>query len=210
MAQVVCSLLADGPSDTALLPILRWIVAQRDGNATVRCEWADLRELRPAPRSLSERILKAVEFYSCDVLFVHRDAEKQSSATRYAEIAQAIDIAKTSGFDVPHICVVPVRMQEAWLLFSEQAIRTAAGNPNGTVRLFLPHLSKVEDIPDPKTVLYALLCAASELQRRRLKKFNPGRRARQVPEHIADFSPLRALPAFQRLEADVAQMNSGL
>ena len=127
-------------------------------------------------------------------------------AIRYDEIAQAIAIASESGFNLRHICIVPVRMQEAWLLFNEQAIREAAGNPNGTVDLALPRLLTVEAIPDPKTVLHDLLRVASELRGRRLKKFNPGGRARQVPEHIKDFSPLWALPAFQRLEADVSHL----
>ena len=101
------------------------------------------------------------------------------------------------------ICVVPVRMHEAWLLFDESAIRKAAGNPNDSVVLQPPATSIVEGIPDPKALLYDLLRTASERRGRRLKKFDPGKHARLVSEQIADFSPLRALSAFQRLEADV-------
>jgi hypothetical protein len=94
-------------------------------------------------------------------------------------------------------------MQEAWLLFDNAALRQAAGNPHGSIPLTLPHLSAVERIPDPKAVLYDLLCTASEWRGRRLKHFKPSRYARLVSEQIADFSPLRALSAFRRLETDV-------
>jgi hypothetical protein len=98
-------------------------------------------------------------------------------------------------------------MQEAWLLFDTRAIREAVGNPKGSARLHLPQLSHLEEIPDPKSRLYDLLRAASEFHGRRLKRFNPAKYVYHITECIRDFSPLRELSAFQRLESDIERAN---
>jgi hypothetical protein len=206
MGSIDCSLLADGPSDRALLPILQWVVQEHAGDAVVQCEWADLRRIRQPPRTLEQRIRRAVDLYPCDVLFVHRDAETRDPERRYEEIRSAIDQARSHGFTIPHICVVPVRMQEAWLLLDEMAIRQAADNPNGSVPIQLPRATHVETIPDPKDTLYSLLRTASEFRGTRLKKFRPETRAPLVANYMNDFQCLRELPAFQRLENDVRQI----
>jgi hypothetical protein len=94
-------------------------------------------------------------------------------------------------------------MLEAWLLFDEDAVRVAAGNPHGKVRLKLPPLKQVESLPDPKSQLYELLKQASELTGRRLKTFNPHERIHRLAELINDFSPLHVLSAFQAFEIDI-------
>jgi hypothetical protein len=134
---------------------------------------------------------------------VHRDAEAQPYEWREREIANAIAFARERGLLVPHVCLIPVRMQEAWLLLEETAIRRAAGNPNGTTRLALPAVNRIESIPEPKRLLYDQLCTASELSGRRLRAFLPGRQARLVPEYMVDMTLLRQLPSFQRFEAEV-------
>lgn len=91
-------------------------------------------------------------------------------------IAGANGVGKSNLFDA--ILIVPVRMQEPWLLFDEQAIRRAAGNPGGKTALPLPRLTQLESLPDPKETLYGLLVAASEHQGRRRGRFNPSRAAR--------------------------------
>jgi hypothetical protein len=93
----------------------------------------------PKPTSLSAGIEKAIEFYPSDLLFVHRDAEKRDSQIRYDEIEAAI--RSISSNTEPMVAVLPVCMQETWLLFDESAIRKAAGNPNGKQDLALPSLN---------------------------------------------------------------------
>jgi hypothetical protein len=100
-------------------------------------------------------------------------------------------------------------MSEAWMLFDEQAIRKAAGNPNGTSLLDLPSLRNTEAIPDPKEKLRRALETASELSGRRLKKFNTSQAFWRVVEYIDDFSRLRELSAFRKFEASVAGMCQG-
>jgi len=55
------------------------------------------------------------------------------------------------------------------------------------------------------SLLYERQRMASELSGRRLKKFSERQAARRVAEHIGDFSPLRQLDAFRRLENDLRQ-----
>lgn len=106
------------------------------------------------------------------------------------------------------VCVVPVRMQEAWFLFDEAAIRTAAGNPNGRGALDLPSLKDVERLPDPKARLEDLMREASGLSGQRRRRVRVARYSYRIPELIEDFSPLRLLPAFQRLEASIVEVIS--
>jgi len=103
------------------------------------------------------------------------------------------------------IPIVPVRMQEAWLLFDESAIRLAAGNPNGNVALSIPPLARLESLPNPKALLHDLLVTATEYKGRPRKGFNPSRAAARLGEILDDFSPLRALPAFEDTERRIVQ-----
>jgi hypothetical protein len=100
---------------------------------------------------------------------------------------------------------VPVRMTETWLLIDETAIRSAAGNPRGTMVLNLPRLGAIEDKADPKDVLYTALRQACELKGRRLARFSPQDAAGIVADRISDFSPLEYLPAFREFQADLGR-----
>jgi hypothetical protein len=200
MDEVRYTLISDGPSDRALIPILTWVLREKGDVTRVQAEWADLGRLPRPPKSLSDRILLAIDLFPCDLLFVHRDAERQEPKRRYEEIHSAIREASSQGFRTPAVCVVPVQMTEAWLLFDEVAIRLAAGNPNGKNPLNLPEISEIEQISDPKDILFQVLREASGLTARRLKKFNLSGARIRITEVIVDFSPLRGLRAFQELE----------
>jgi len=166
--------------------------------------WADFRHLPTPPKSLPERLVTACEHYPCDLLFVHRDAETKAVQFRVNEIRKAI---ATSSQTVPHVCVVPVRMLEAWLLHDIHAIRRAAGNPNGSQALNLPTLDQVENIADPKQVLReALLSAvATTGRRRRRAERDFGVNLHRVADLIKDYSPLRQLSAFTHFESTLRQ-----
>lgn len=198
MTQIEFTLLSDGSSDQQLIPLLLWVLRQKT-ELPISGSWANLGILGERPRSLRARVEKALEFYPCSILFVHRDAEGQSRDDRLIEIHAA-----TEGVQAIEIVpVIPVRMQEAWFLFDEKALRTAAGNPNGNIGLELPRLDRLESIPDPKALLFSLLQKASGLTGRRLKRFRPHLHAYRLGELIEDYSPLRRLPAFRAMEADV-------
>lgn len=198
------TLLSDGSSDAALMPILDWLLIENGVSEPIQSQWADLRRLRQPPKELSDRIRVALEFYPCDLLFIHRDAEKFGYAERADEIRNAL--TKLAEVHLPpNVYVIPVRMTEAWLLFDESAIRFAAGNRSGQNALHLPDVHALESLPDPKADLYSLIREASNMQGRRLKRLNPGERVRRITTYTNNFAPLRTLDAFRNLEADIAK-----
>lgn len=206
MEELRYTLLSDGPSDKALMPILTWLLRQHVPNLPIQPRWSDLRRLRTPPRELHERIRSSIELYPCDLLFVHRDAETASLEERLGEINQVVSNAIVDRQMPAVICVVPIRMTEAWLLFDINAIRQAAGNPHGTVPLNLPPLLNIENLSDPKEVLCDILCAATELGTRRRKRFNTNIAVQRIPEYIEDFSSLRSLSAFIALEEELKRI----
>lgn len=196
------TLVTDGSSDRTLLSVLDWL-CRYHYPGPVEGQWFDPRAFRLTSMSLEKKLLSSVENYPCNILFVHRDSEGFNAQVRYDEIIKATAAISNNGMNTPFICVVPVRMTEAWLLFDEKAIRWAAENPNGKVPLSLPPLPKMETIVDPKELLFLSIKKASDLNARRRKKLNLSRCRLLVAERINDFSPLRCLPAFQRLENDI-------
>lgn len=203
MNELRYTLLTDGSSDRALIPILNWLLQVHLEEIAIQPQWADLQRIPKHLRStLCARIQQSIALYPCELLFVHRDAERNPRENRVNEIYAAMQSSGKAAA-IPVVCVIPVRMSEAWLLFNEPAIRRAAGNPNGKESLELPALKRLEDLPDPKAVLYELLCQASGLSSRR--KFRPREHVHRIAELIGDFSPLRALPAFSALEDEVVE-----
>jgi hypothetical protein len=195
------TLLSDGSSDRVLLPVLGWLL-QEHSSRSFQPQWADLRRLRQPPRTLPEKIRAAVELYPCDLLFVHRDAERENRDLRVREIRRHLNLLP----DPPVVCVVPVKMQEAWFLFDEPSLREAADNPRGPMPLALPPLDEIEAIPDPKALIHELFRTASGLRPGRLRRFHAGPRVHRLADLIEDFSPLRSLSAFQALERDLCDL----
>ncbi|MBN2128116.1 MAG: hypothetical protein JW741_01415 [Sedimentisphaerales bacterium] len=199
------TLLSDGPSDRALMPILTWLLCEHLPARAVQPDWPDLRRLPDPPKKVSARIQAALELSPCDLLFVHRDAEIASIDDRRTEIRNALTEAR-SGVTMPlGIAVIPVRMTEAWLLIDARAIREAAGNPNGTIQLDLPSLRDIESIADPKSLLHNLILEATELSARRKRRFDVHSAVQRIPEYIEDFGVLRRLSAFSALEEELVE-----
>jgi len=204
MNELRFTLLSDGSSDRALMPLLRRLLQEHREGIALQSEWADLRRLPRPPKGLTERVRTTLRLFPCELLFVHRDAEKEPPEHRRAEIQAAL--VHVEAGSPPAVCVIPVRMQEAWLLVSESAIRRAAGNPNGSEPLDLPELSLLESEPDPKAILHGALKQASGLRGVRRKRFPVHERVHRVADHIEDLSSLRELSAFQRLEQDLSDV----
>jgi hypothetical protein len=70
----------------------------------------------------------------------------------------------------------------------------------------MPQLSTIEQIPDFKPLLFQILREAGGLSGRRLKKLSEGECRIRIAELITDFSPLRQLKAFQKLEGDISTL----
>ena len=207
MNELRYTLLGDGNFDEALIPVVSWVLKEAGVIAPIQSSWAELDRVPQPPRKLPDRIAMAVALYPCDILFVHRDAEKQPSKARTAEIARAVSVAQKKRVAVPsYVPVIPVRMTEAWLLFDETSIRRAAGNPSGTQILKLSQPSRWDEEPNPKLMLREALLDATELRGRRRSRFESSFAAKRVADLIDDYSPLRRLSAFRDLESDVARV----
>lgn len=154
MKTLTATLITDGTSDRTLLPIVQYLLD----------EWSPLPHRTLFAEglhsgSLKSRIPRVIELFPCDLLFIHRDAEREPLANRVQEIRTALAESVTQ--HRPHICLVPVRMTESWLLLDERAIRSAAGNPEGRIPLKLPKANAIEELADPKSKLFELGCCRS-------------------------------------------------
>ena len=199
--EVRFTLVGEGPFDSALMPIIRWALLQHTHIASIAGEFADPSRLPRPARGLAARLATALKLYPCNLLFVHRDADNQGRLQRLSEINAALH---ANSEQVPHVPVIPIRMTEAWLLISEEAIRRAAANPNGRASLCLPSISKLEGRPNPKRELHQILKTASGLTGRLLTRFDEKLAAKRVAELIEDYAPLRQLTAFRDFEADLS------
>lgn len=209
MPELRFALLGEGNSDDALLPLLQWTLEQPSLGLLPGVDltpiWADRHELSTTDEG-DDLILSTVELYSCDLLFIHRDADGPSREVRVDEIrAIASDARRRMTEPPPVVPVVPVRALEAWLLVDETAIRKAVRRPEGRQNLRLPRGRQIETCLDPKDVLRQALRVASELPRRRWHQVDRIR-PRIISGLIEDFSGLRQLPAFQAFEEDVRRV----
>lgn len=203
MKELRYTLVSEGSSDQALLPLLTWLLIENEVALPIQPAWADLRRLPSSPKGLPAKIKTGLELYPCDLLFVHRDADREPRETRVREIQSALSELPMPC--PPAVCVVPVRMLETWLLFDEAAIRHAAGNPRGRETIGLPRLAELEGLATPKETLHQLIRTASGKHGRRLKQLSVDRSVHLIANRLAGFSPLRRLPAFAALETELRQ-----
>lgn len=190
--QITYALVADGGTDRTLVPIVEWAIHRLDPEVEI---------LEPEFRKRKGPVKDFLEAYKTGamIVFLHRDAESASLATRLEEFKEVVraDI-------VP---MVPIRMTEAWLLIDGPAIAAAAGRPSAVVSL--PAVSQLEALADPKKALEdRLMQAAGNLTGRRRKRFHASivDKRVNVASLVNDFSPLEQLTGFQRFQSDLAAM----
>lgn len=192
--------LADGSSDVPLGEHLENLCAKRD--VEVRITTPNLRRLpKPPGLRVVDRLRTVLELgMNPDIVFVHRDAEKQDPSLRYKEVQDAVSVTRPG---LPAVAVVPVRMTEAWLLLDEDQIRHVAGRPRSTVSLELPPISKIEAQSDPKKILRDALDIASGLKGRRLIRFQGqfSNNRRTLLQRLDVNGPVRSLPSWKALES---------
>lgn len=196
MQRFTTTLVAEGSSDQALIPLIEFVLDEHCRIPHVTTFAANL----PSGK-LHDRVAQALILHPCDLLFVHRDADRESVSQREGEIRDAV---RTTNAATP-ICLIPVRMTEAWLLADEMAIRRASGNTSGTANLGLPPVSRLETQADPKGLLFAALDKASELGPHRLRRFDRNQARRQISGFMDDHSVLRGIPSFAHFETQVRE-----
>jgi len=83
MTRVTVTLVTDGSSDKLLVPLIELLFSEHTDRAyQVNC--AD--GLPPVASGLRARMKAALSLFPCDILFVHRDAERVSPGVRQCEI----------------------------------------------------------------------------------------------------------------------------
>ena len=202
------TLVAEGTSDRVLIPILRWMLLRHHPGFEWMGQTADLHELPRPPRSLPQKIATASELFPADIIFIHRDSDREHPENRRKEITEAVASLRES--PARHcIPVIPIRMTEAWLLVSETALRCASGNPNGRHPLQLPPWRDLETIRDPKVVLQNLLVDASGLSGRRRRKFNFSAQRARIPDFFEGWEILLNLSSAKQLYDEIAALSFG-
>lgn len=194
MQRFTSTLVAEGCSDQALVPLIEFVLDEHCATPHLTT-FAD--DLPSGP--LRDRVARALALHPCDLLFVHRDADRALVSQREDEIRAAV---RATGSPTA-ICLIPVRMTEAWLLVDELAIRRASGNTAGSASLGLPAMGRLEAQADPKGLLFAALEKASELGPHRLRRFDRNQARRQISGFMDDPSVLRKLPSFVHFESQV-------
>ena len=202
------TVVGDGTSDRVFASIFEWLLGSKLGETPFIVNMAE--RLHCSSNRLAVRVQSAQKAYPSDVIFIHRDSENAPWEDRVTEIENAV-----SGLGLKYwIPVVPVRMTEAWILADSNAIRRAASNPSGTADLQLPVRGRWELEPDPKEKLFSALRISSELNGRRLKKFNVHTARARIANLIDDFGYLRGLASFddfeKKLDIVLGKLNSDM
>ena len=197
------TLIGDGSSDKILMNIIKWTIDDIYPALPSEGMFADFTLLQSPPqkKDVMGQVQAAKKYYPFDILFYHRDAESKGKAILQK---RANEIRKYLNEDEQRatICIIPIKMTEAWLLFDENAIRKAAGNRNYIGAINLPDIKQIENENNPKSLLHDLLRKVSGLKGRNLKKFNVNYHVHLIAENIEDFSPLRQLSAYRAFEQE--------
>lgn len=201
-------LVAEGPSDYRFFPAVLYRLAEdlclQHGRTPVEIGAVVPLELSGLHGTKTERIVQAAmqAAGSYHVLFLHTDGNGDHDAAirdRVGPWKAALSVLGSP--DDRTVAVVPVREMEAWAFCDGGALRAAFGTTLTDTELGVPRkASDVEGIVDPK----AALQAAYE---RVFRPKRPRRSSVEMLEVIAErvsLDRLRQLPAFRRLEADLA------
>ena len=154
-----CLLVCEGSSDAPLTSHIQRLLDNFGCHSSVF-------DVSTSGRRLVDKVHEGLARAShCDLLFVHRDADRAGATARYREIDEAV---QQSGYCGPWAGIVPVRTTEAWLLLDDTAIRDIVRNPNGRMQLNLPSPAEMERLADSKSALQsAMLLAAGAHGRKR-------------------------------------------
>ena len=190
MTIVTIGLIADGTSDRALIPLLKLLLKEH-----LLLPFEELQLIKGEQNDLASKVRYALDKFSLDILFIHRDTENKPWEDREAEIRRAVPDDR---LDLV-VFVIPVKMTEAWLLTDAAAIRRAVGNSNSKVDLELPTIKKIESC-SAKEVLFKALINAKEHGAQRRRTFKPDQYRYRVAELTSDLKSLRQIQSFKRLE----------
>lgn len=160
----------------------------------------------PIGNTVSEKITAARrQFPNANLFIVHRDADGAGVAARRNEISKAfLDLEPDLSTD--YVCMIPVRMLEAWLLACPRLINRVAGSKfeDSSIKC-LPALKQLESKVAAKDLLLEALCEASGVQGGRLASFKKRffeMRARLTEDLEVD-GPQNQLPSYAAFRDDL-------
>lgn len=188
--------LREGSSDDGLLDHLQTLLVSAGADEAFG-------ERRVVSGTTEDKLRTFVaEDFHVDVLFVHRDADGAGYEARVKEIRDAAEAVEGCPPVVP---VVPVRCTESWLLVDEHAIRTVAGEPNGSHRIDVPPIGQIEGIADPKTRLRDLIAEAGGVTGAELTKLNKefGRNRSVLLRRLDPFGSVTSLSSWSSLVSEI-------
>lgn len=214
MRHLDLALFAEGPTDHRFLrPLLLRLT--RDICLRECPEHVDVDEVRelhsPVPAraaSRAERIFTAARdaTEAWDILFIHADGAGNPGRARGEQIEPArARIADEIGGARESVAVVPVRETEAWTLCDPDALRAAFRTTLSNEALGLAaRPGAVESVGDPKAALRAIGARVAG-PRARSKQAARSPHFLQQIGRVIKLERLRAVPAFQQLEADLRE-----
>lgn len=202
--RLTATLIRDGKSDTGMLtPIISWLFNDLYDDIILEMQSEDFKNVAYEIKvgDILEKIKYVGKEINPDIIFVHRDSEKQGYDARLAEIEDKI---KNSNFYDKIVRVIPIRMTEAWLLTDARAICIASGIKDKKkfkqVQDKLPKIGKIEEVSHPKMAIQDII--------RELKKDKSSRNRGLPPmaliaDNTENFAALRNLSAFKKFEEEV-------
>ncbi|WP_404443004.1 DUF4276 family protein [Microbacterium marinum] len=194
------ALVHEGPSDSGLVAVLERMLIKAGFDEV----YGEARQKVGSVEDSLTGMAKAQECYQ--VVFVHRDADNAGRAARQSEIESAAEAVNWTDGEAPRVVpVIPITMTEAWLLLDEGAIRAVCGNARGDKPLELPKVREIENIADPKSVLFdALRAAAPNRGRRQITDQEVGTWRSRLLERLDIHGQVTHLAGWLALEDDVA------
>ncbi len=201
-----CLFICEGSSDLGLKDKLEQLCVKHGADEAM-CIAPDLSSLpKPVGKSVTAQVRAALELEPMvNCVFIHRDSDNTNAEVRQQQVSEEID---SLNLPIDYVCVIPVQETEAWLLTDENEIRNIAENPNGTMKLDLPCLNRIEQQNNPKEILKAAIATASGTTGRRLNKINKrfSQKRRALLERIDIDGPINNLPSWARLNDDIKKL----
>ncbi len=197
--KVTSVLVSEGTSDICIQRIASLLVTEIEPAIVLEFKPDNGVPISHPPGGLSARLKNAVDLYSPNLLFIHRDADTAGLTARRIEIEKALQVKGILNASQA-VIAIPKREIEAWLLADETAILKALG----TIKLgsSYPKLKQIEQI-DAKATLKKVVEESLVLAGYRPKDIRFPQARFRIGQNLGDLARLRKLSAFQAFEENL-------
>lgn len=192
-------LVSEGTSDICIQRIASLLVNEIQPAIVLEFKPDNGVPISHPPGGLNAKLKNAVDLYSPNLLFIHRDADKAGLAARRMEIERALRVEGLVNTSQP-VITIPKREIEAWLLADQTAILKALGT--NKLGPSYPKLKQIEDL-DAKACLKKVVEESLTLAGYRPKDMRFPLARFRISQNLTDLASLRKLSAFQAFEEDL-------